>query len=365
MSDSDTKPLSPKEIWLATVNAAAAEYDADIYFYSGGIEDEGFGKLVAAVSDNKQRDRALLIMTTHGGSANIAYQIARLFQRVYKNNVTMFCPSRCKSAGTLVALGADRLIMDQFSELGPLDVQLIKQNEIASRKSGLLARSSFDALADASFELYERLMMGITLRSYGNVSFKIASDVSATMASQMMSGVYEQINPEIVGSEKRDLEVAREYGERLIACSGNSSEAAVYTLVYGYPSHDFIIDDEEARHLFKNVDYPTDSLYQIVGILGDAVYNEATPSVVVALTRKDRDIEHDHDDQGAPDADGIGAEQSVDVGRQADREGDSAEADVGPEREPANDSQSGNGQGAPATADVHPIRVLKKGQTDT
>jgi ClpP class serine protease len=87
------------EKWRAIVETARADYDADIYFYSGMIDDEGFGKLVSQVAEHKKSERGLLIMVTDGGQANAGYQIARLFQRVYSGKFTIFCPSRCKSAG--------------------------------------------------------------------------------------------------------------------------------------------------------------------------------------------------------------------------------------------------------------------------
>lgn len=145
------------------VQAAEEEYGADVYFYSGAIDENGFGQLASAVSQNHRYSKALVILATNGGLANAAFQIGRFLQDQY-DEWSLFCPGKCKSAGTLVALGANRLIMDVISELGPLDVQLIKQNEIALRKSGLLSKSSFDALADAAFELYERLMMSITVK---------------------------------------------------------------------------------------------------------------------------------------------------------------------------------------------------------
>lgn len=344
--------------WSAAISAAADAYDADIYFYSGGIYDAGLGGLISEVAKHKQRNNALLILVTNGGLANVGYQIARLFQKAYGNNFTIFCPSRCKSAGTLVALGASKIIMDQFSELGPLDVQLFKQNEIMSRKSGLLARSSFDALADAAFELYERLMIGITLKSQGNVNFQLASDVSAKMSAKMMSGVYSQINPDIVGSEKRDLEVAKAYGDRLIVCSENASSETVHALVYNYPSHDFIIDDDEARELFINVEFPNDALYEVVGFLGEAAYGEATPTIAVALTRREQeeatdDVNHD----GEAEDGTAGSEGSVDDGGGQDRPSN-------PEASGPGDSGSGGGvaqnENNARPAEVHSIGVLKQ-----
>lgn len=356
----------PRDIWNAIIGQVSDEYEADIYLYSGAIDDSGFGKITKAVANNKNRDKAVLILVTNGGLANAAYQIARLFQTQYED-FTIFCPSRCKSAGTLIALGANRLIMDAFSELGPLDVQLVKQNEIFARKSGLLSRSSFDALSEAAFELYERLMVGITLKSGGNVSFKLASELSASMASTMMAPIYAQINPETVGSENRDLNIAFEYGSRLIVCSSNASVQSVFKLVYGYPSHDFIIDGDEARQLFTNVDYPSESLYQLVGFFGDAAYDEAEPSLVQALipvpiegVEEDDDFDAGTGRSEGPDDGSDGAGAPLDDGRVTDRpinpeapSEDGAGCDAG---EPSSDEQN---KAKRSSTRVSPVRMLK------
>lgn len=250
------------------------EYNADVYFYSGSIDEEGFHKVARCISKSiGARSTGLLILATNGGQANSAYQIGRLFQRRYENFIVC-CPGRCKSAGTLVAVGATKLIMGMFSELGPLDVQLLKQDEIANRKSGLLAKSSFDALADAAFELYERLMLRITVSSGGQVSFKVASELSASMTAGMLSPVYSQINPDIVGAEHRDLSVAKEYGDRLSGHAGNAVAGAIDRLVSAYPSHDFIIDRTEAEDLFVKVEEPSDALENLIKYLGRGAFEE-------------------------------------------------------------------------------------------
>ena len=46
-------------------------------------------------------------------------------------------PRYCKSAGTLIALGASALYMDDRSELGPLDMQVTRGDEIGAMRSGL------------------------------------------------------------------------------------------------------------------------------------------------------------------------------------------------------------------------------------
>jgi hypothetical protein len=264
--------------------------------------------------------------------ANSAYQIARFFQQSYQRFI-VFCPGPCKSAGTLIVLGAHELLMDVFSELGPLDVQLVKQNEIAARKSGLLSNATFDALADSSFQLYERLMFNITLRSGGNVGFKLASELSASMASTMLAPVYAQINPEIVGSENRDLDIATEYGRRLAKYSCNAVNHTVDHLVKCYPSHDFIIDKDEASELFHRVGEPSENLYTIIGMLGDSCYQESKSSVVAGLTEPPSTEENP--DHGTEPAQQGGDEKrppesAMDGGGQADRPGDPGSPRVSP-----------------------------------
>jgi ClpP class serine protease len=142
------------------------EYEADVYFYSGPVGDVGLGRLTKEITRGKCRDKALLILTTNGGTANAAYQIARLLHKTYGEFI-LFTPSYCKSAGTIIALGAHRLIMDTFSELGPLDVQLSKENEISAARSGLLSRASFENLQEIAFDLFEHFMLKIVLSSMG------------------------------------------------------------------------------------------------------------------------------------------------------------------------------------------------------
>ncbi len=323
----DTTPLS------LAIAAAETEYNADIYFYSGPIDDNGIGQLASAVTQHQSHDKAVLILTTNGGLANAAYQIARLMQDQYED-WALFCPSRCKSAGTLIALGATSLIMDVFSELGPLDVQLIKQNEIALRKSGLLSKSSFDALADSSFELYERLMINITARSRGNVSFKMASELAASMTSTLLAPVYAQVNPDVVGSENRDLSIAFEYGSRLVKVSKNVKDNAVQRLVYQYPSHDFVIDVNEARELFKRVETPKQNLYTIVGLLGGLAYDESPVSVICALhpMSKQEDGDEERNEGPAP-------ANEVDDSGDANRSSDPEPATGANDRAPAADTE--------------------------
>jgi ClpP class serine protease len=113
---------------------AAAEEKADLYLYNGPINEVGYLELIRAVSDPHHAKKAILLITTYGGSAESGYKIARWFQRFYEE-FWLYPTSVCASAGTLIAMGAHGLYMSPFSELGPLDVQLAKRNELGEYKS--------------------------------------------------------------------------------------------------------------------------------------------------------------------------------------------------------------------------------------
>lgn len=315
----------------------SAEYDADIYFYSGEIDNEGFGGLVQRVAKGAEHENCLLIMVTTGGLANSAYQIARLLQKTYTKFI-LFTPSYCKSAGTMVALGAHQLIMHDVSELGPLDVQLLNKDELAGRRSGLVVRSAFESLAETSFDLFEMFMTRIIGQSRGNISFKTASEISGQVSASLMAEVYSQINPDAIGNDHRDLKVALEYGNRLAEKSKNPADDTVYKLVHNYPSHDFIIDDEEAKTLFENVTAPTPCLYKLLNQIGLVALQEASPTIVRRLRRPPADTAKEANNVERPD----GTEAANDG--QADEAVDDSGSPVG---------RGGEGEGEPqATPDA-------------
>ncbi len=64
-----------------------------------------------------------LIIHTPGGLVLAAEQIARALKK-HPAKVTVFVPHYAMSGGTLIALGADEIVMDENAVLGPVDPQL-------------------------------------------------------------------------------------------------------------------------------------------------------------------------------------------------------------------------------------------------
>jgi hypothetical protein len=319
------------------IEAAESDYQADIYLYSGPIDDKGYGQLVGALVSPEPKLNSLLILTTNGGQGSTAYQIARLFHKTY-DQFFLYTPSYCKSAGTLIALGAHKLIMDVFSELGPLDVQLPSRDELWEQRSGLISRSAFNSLTEASFEMYQQFMLAIKLGSKNKVSFKLASEISTRLACQLMTPIYGQLNPDVIGSDFRDLNVAMEYGRRLAKICNNPKPHAVRHLVRNYPSHDFIIDDDEARSLFIDVEVPKPSLYALIECFDSMAFEEQEKATVLAM----RNLGEIADDQQGEELEGLAstsngegeATSGVDEDREAHRTRNSGKGASGVQAKP-------------------------------
>lgn len=308
MRDAHTDATQPNVDQLSPTELVALieeQYDADIYVYSAPIDHEGYGAIVGSFS--KRRPNAILILTTNGGLANSAYKIARFFQSQY-DQFSVCIPSVCKSAGTLLALGANRLFMGPFSELGPLDVQLYERDEIFSRKSGLLSHSAFEALHEETFGAYEHTLLSIKRKSGDNISFSVASAVAAEIAHGVMAPIYAQISPNILGSDHRDLQVAVHYGTRLANRSGNISPEAVDFLTKNYPSHDFIIDKDEAEVLFERIDEPSRALWKLIGHFGPIVTSEVAEGFVARISDVTRNEGATGEDEEQDDEDAEGSE---------------------------------------------------------
>lgn len=240
----------------ALADAVAEKNGCDVLIFSGYIgrfdEDEVI-KLCA--SRRAPRDSVLLLLATFGGSPDAAYRIARTLQERYKK-VTVFVHGLCKSSGTLIVLGADELVMSDFGELGPLDIQVRKQDEVGEFASGLMPSQALESLRGRAFDAFQDHFS--KLRNEIEMTSKTAADVAARLAVGLLGNVYGQIDPMKLGEMDRQVRIALDYGERLTAGQRrNTKSTTLAKLVSGYPSHTFVIDRAEAKQLFQRVRPPS------------------------------------------------------------------------------------------------------------
>ena len=198
MGQSDLSSSFPNDISSVDQSPELAEdrfsSGADIILANGPVDRLLFDGIIQAAleaKDSKNRT-VVLCLVTWGGLADSAYRIGRFLHSFY-DDVVVFVPSYCKSAGTLIACSANSIVMSPFGELGPLDAQILKRDELSERRSGLITNYALEELERVSFNLFEHFMLKIKQRG-GSISFKMASEIAANITSEMMKNVYQNIN---------------------------------------------------------------------------------------------------------------------------------------------------------------------------
>lgn len=252
------KPEPPPESDpRAIARRVATATDCDVILYCGGINGSGEEAVRTAVpKDGARRPNVHLLLTTYGGSAESAFRIARSLRRKYaKGKLTVVVDSYCKSAGTLLAVGANEIVMSDLAELGPLDVQLRKPDEIAERQSGLTSFEALRTLQDRAYADFQEFMLRLRLGTKGQISTKTAADVASKLVTGLYQPVYAQIDPIRVAEDARAMAVAEQYG-RLLQTS-NVKPGTLDRLLREYPDHGFVLDREQATKLFESVRVPS------------------------------------------------------------------------------------------------------------
>lgn len=251
-------------------NELAELADADILLVNANMYPNLDSDLIRLCRARRRRENLILIPVTSGGSANVAFRIARCLQRNYKR-VSALVSGYCKSAGTLLVIGAHEIVLCDEGELGPLDVQLQKADDIWSTSSGLTVMTAFVALQQRSKEMFEELTLGIKSGSNGQITFRTASDIASQLVTGLFSNIYSQVEVMHVGEAARAMEIGQDYGYRLNRAAQNLRPHGLEQLVAGFSSHDFVIDYAEAEELWKNVREPNEIEEKLVGFMGEVV----------------------------------------------------------------------------------------------
>jgi len=149
-----------------------------------------------------------IIIHTPGGLVLAAEQIAKALKK-HKGKVTVFVPHYAMSGGTLIALAADEIVMDENAVLGPLDPQI--GNFPAPSILKILEKKDINEIDDQTL---------------------ILADISEKAIRQVKEFVYDLLK------DKMDESKSHEIADKL--CNG-------------YWTHDYPLEYESLRKLGLNV----------------------------------------------------------------------------------------------------------------
>ena len=234
----------------------ANELDADIIHFNGPIQRPTDQHFIDDCTALRKRKNVLLMLVTMGGDPDSAYRIARCLQTQYER-FYLYVSGFCKSAGTLVALGAHELIMSDHGELGPLDVQLLKKDEIWETQSGLTITYTLSALKQNALRTFEEFFLHTKGKFGGTVTLRTASQIATEMTADLFTPIYRQIDPLYVGEAYMANLIASKYGVQLLSEGRNIEASKLNSMLTAYPTHGYVIDRKEASELFRTVLEPT------------------------------------------------------------------------------------------------------------
>ena len=84
--------------------------------------DDFIRDAVEAIPDKK--NKLLVVLETDGGSIEVVERIADVLRHHYPDEVSFIVPNYAMSAGTVLVMCGDRIYMDYYSILGPIDPQV-------------------------------------------------------------------------------------------------------------------------------------------------------------------------------------------------------------------------------------------------
>jgi hypothetical protein len=313
----------------------AEQNDTDVISYIGQISRTGYDKICDIIPEKKRRN-CLLILATFGGDPHAGYRIARALSHNYPEPgvIRVLVPTYCKSAGTLICIGANELIVADQGELGPVDVQVQKPDEILQLSSGLDIIRGLEYLQTSTLETFREILLDISQGS--GLSTTISSEIATKLTTGMYEPILAQIDPLKLGEMQAALTIATEYGRRLNERTKNLRNNSLAHLSSRYPAHGFVIDRKEVKQLFERVRAPDGDVEANLCLIASRIFMKCYSSVNVANVLVEfapaQPSEHQQDEQENP-------HETVD-GRTAE----SAESEpTAPEiSEPASGSIEGN-----------------------
>lgn len=217
---------------------------------SGGLEDfedldlKTRAAFCSPKSDLPEGQHIALVVDSPGGDAKCAYQVARFIRRRC-GGFTALVPEYAKSAATLLLLGAEKIILGENAELGPLDAQFYDQDR-EQRLSALDEIQALERLNAFALQAVDTSMMLLKRRT-GKTINALLPGVQHFVA-EMLQPLFDKLDTVHYTQMSRLLKVAEEYAVRLLQprYSLEKAKEIARHLVHQYPEHGFFIGLEEA-----------------------------------------------------------------------------------------------------------------------
>ncbi|MGZ6375702.1 MAG: SDH family Clp fold serine proteinase [Ktedonobacterales bacterium] len=205
-----------------------------------------------------------VILDTLGGSLDSAFKTV-LFLSRFTERLRVFIPRRAKSAGTLIAIGANEFHLSPFAELGPLDTQIRDPRNPADRVSALDCYQSVDYVRTFGLSTLGKTFRTLAAETRILIPLAELVNTSADFSAHSIAPILSQVKALDFGGWGRTLRIGERYAQALLSRVGYNDEDSAeiaHQLVYGYTHHPFPIDIEEATEIGLKPSVMTEDEYE-------------------------------------------------------------------------------------------------------
>ena len=195
--------------------------------------------------------RISFILHTNGGNTLAAWRLVNLI-RMFCDELEVMIPLKALSAGTLISIGADRVVMTKQATLGPIDPSVnnpLNPQVVVGGQSKQVPVS----------------VEGV--RGYLRAAREELEIKGEQALSSILVHLASQIHPLVLGEIFRSQAQIRFLAEKLLSRQVNDPEkieSIIDFLCADSGSHDYTIDRREAAELGLIIEKPSDALYKML-----------------------------------------------------------------------------------------------------
>ena len=203
-----------------------------------------------------------LYLYTRGGDTAAAWNIVNLL-RIYCDELQVIIPHKAHSAGTLISLGANSIIMTKQATLGPIDPSI--NTSLNPQIPGAPPQKTFPVSVEAVKGYFD----------FAKEELAIKDDVAL---ANIMIKLSEMVHPLVLGQVYRSRAQIKMLAEKLLANQVTDTgkvKQIISFLCSDSGSHDYTINRREAKsNLGLNIINPNDELYKIIKAIYDDISKE-------------------------------------------------------------------------------------------
>jgi hypothetical protein len=209
-------------------------------------------------------------MKSDGGSGQAALRMVNLLRR-YVKHLTVLAPLECQSAATMLALGADRILMGPLAHLSAVDTSLTHDLSPIDRDNDRVSVSNDELLR----------------------VIRLWTEQAKDSTANPYEALFPYVHPLVIGAVDRSSALSTRICEEILSYHMPDADRAreiSNILNSGYPSHNYPITLREANRIGLNVEPMNDGVNGLLFELNE-IYSEMGQS---ATTDFDEKNSHDN-----------------------------------------------------------------------